>query len=115
MNACPTGTDQEGHFVLGDGNPATTDELLPLCNLPDAGTEVCDDGTQLEGILVNNTDAISDGLETACNPFEICPTGTALAGVAVLDTDEIQLQSHQPVVPQALKYVQQEQTKQDTL
>ena len=88
IESCPTGTDQEGHFVLGDGNPTTTDELLPLCNLPDAGTEVCDDGTQLEGILVNNTDAISDGLETACNPFEICPAGTALAGVAVLDTDE---------------------------
>jgi Collagen triple helix repeat (20 copies) len=88
IEECPAGTDQAGHFVIGDGNPTTTDELLPLCNLPDADTEVCDDGTQLEGILVNNTDAITDGLETACNPFEICPTGTALAGVAVLETDE---------------------------
>ena len=100
---------------MGDGNTATTNELLPLCNLPDADIEVCDDGTQLEGILVNNTDAVIDGLETACNPFEICPAGTALEGVTVLDNDEIQLQSHQPVVPEALKYVQQEQTKQDTL
>ena len=83
LEVCPTGTDQAGHFVMGDGDLTTTTELLPLCNLEDA--EVCDDGTQLEGILVNNTDASIDGLEAACNPFEICPENTALAGVAVLD------------------------------
>ena len=83
LEVCPDGTDQEGHFVMGDGNLTTTTELVPLCNLPEA--EVCDDGTQLEGILVNNTDAIVDGMEAACDPFEICPANTALAGVAVLD------------------------------
>ena len=41
------GTDQAGHFVMGDGDLTTTDELLPLCNLPDA--EICADGTQLGG------------------------------------------------------------------
>ena len=40
IESCPAGTDQEGHFVIGDGNPTTTDELLPLCNLPDADAEV---------------------------------------------------------------------------
>ena len=83
LEVCPDGTDQEGHFVMGDGDLTTTDELLPFCNLPEA--EVCDDGTQLEGILVNNTDANIDGMEAACDPFEICPANTALAGVAVLD------------------------------
>ena len=83
LEVCPDDTDQAGHFVMGDGDLTTTDELVPLCNLPEA--EVCDEGTQLEGILVNNTDAIIDGMEAACNPFEICPENTALAGVAVLD------------------------------
>jgi hypothetical protein len=83
IETCPAGTDQAGHFVIGDGDLTTSEELLPLCDLSD--TEVCDDGTQLEGILVNNTDAINDGLETACNPFETCPAGTTLQGVAVLD------------------------------
>ena len=46
LEVCPDGTGQEGHFVRGDGNIATTAELLPLCNLSDADTEVCDDGTQ---------------------------------------------------------------------
>jgi hypothetical protein len=83
LEVCPDDTDQAGHFVMGDGDLTTTDELLPLCNLPEA--EVCGNGTQLEGILVNNTDAVIDGLEGACDPFEICPANTALAGVAVFD------------------------------
>ena len=86
IETCPTGTDQEGHFVGGDGNLATTAELVPLCNLPDV--EICAEGTQLEGILVNNTDVTPDGLEAACNPFEICPADTALEGVAVLDDSD---------------------------
>ena len=64
---------------------------------------------------MNNTDAISDGLETACNPFEICPIGTALAGVAVLDTDEVPTTVPPACSAAGLEYVQQEQTKQDTL
>ena len=68
---------------MGDGNLTTTAELLPLCNLPDA--EVCAADTQLAGILVNNTDVTSNGLEAACNPFEICPADTVLTGVTVLD------------------------------
>jgi hypothetical protein len=86
LEVCPTGTDQAGHFVRGDGNLATTAELVPLCNLPDA--EICAEGTQLQGILVNNTDVTPDGLEAACNPFEICPADTALEGVAVLDDSD---------------------------
>ncbi|HTH23028.1 MAG TPA: hypothetical protein VL854_12495, partial [Nitrososphaeraceae archaeon] len=46
LEKCPESTDQRRHFVMGDGNLATTNELLPLCDLPEA--EVCTDGTQLE-------------------------------------------------------------------
>ena len=74
LEICPVGTDQVGHFVMGDGDLTTNAELLPFCSLPDA--EVCADGTQLAGILVNNTDLMNDGLEPACNPFEICPADT---------------------------------------
>ena len=116
-----TGTDQAGRFVRGDGILATTDELLPLCNLPDAETEVCASTTDLAGIVVNNTDLMNNGQEAACEislddvELETCPAGTALVGVAVQILMLIQLHSHQPVVPQVLKYVQWEQTKKDTL
>ena len=65
IEACPIGTDQVGHFVKGDGNNATTGELLPLCNLPDAEVEVCALTTDLAGMVVNNTDLMNNGLEAA--------------------------------------------------
>ena len=65
IEACPIGTDQVGHFVKGDGNNATTAELLPLCNLPDAEVEVCASTTDLAGMVVNNTDLVNNGLEAA--------------------------------------------------
>jgi len=90
IEVCPIGTDQVGHFVKGDGNNATTAELLPLCNLPDA--EVCASSTDLAGMIVNNTDLMNNGLEAACEislddvELQICPVATALAGVAVNST-----------------------------
>src|SRR5215208_2685533 len=65
IEACPIGTDQVGHFVKGDGDIATTAELLPLCNLPDAEVEVSALTTDLAGIVVNNTDLMNNGLEAA--------------------------------------------------
>jgi hypothetical protein len=92
IEACPIGTDQVGHFVKGDGNNATTAELLPLCNLPDAEVEVCASTTDLAGMIVNNTDLMNNGMEAACEislddvELQICPVATALAGVAVNST-----------------------------
>ena len=39
LEKCPANTDQAGHFVMGDGNLATTNELSAVCDLPEA--EVC--------------------------------------------------------------------------
>jgi hypothetical protein len=92
IEVCPIGTDQVGHFVKGDGNNATTDELLPLCNLPDAEVEVCALTTDLAGMVVNNTDLLNNGLEAACEislddvALQTCPIGTILAGVAINST-----------------------------
>ena len=92
IEACPIGTDQVGHFVKGDGNNATTAELLPLCNLPDIEVEVCALTTDLAGMIVNNTDLVNNGMEAACEislddvELQICPVATALAGVAVNST-----------------------------
>src|SRR5215204_366904 len=91
IEACPIGTDQVGHFVKGDGDIATTAELLPLCNLPDAEVEVCALTTDLAGIVVNNTDLMNNGLEAAVKSLDdielqICPVLTALADVAVNST-----------------------------
>ncbi len=33
LEVCPDGTDQAGHFVMGDGDLQPLTELLPLCNL----------------------------------------------------------------------------------
>ena len=92
LEICPMGTDQVGHFVMGDGDLTTTAELVPLCNLPDA--EICASTTDLAGILVNNTDLMNDGLEAACEislddvELETCPAGTPLVGVAVPDNGD---------------------------
>ena len=96
LEICPVGTAQEGHFVMGDGN-LTTDQvdddtldtydgfLDLICNASDDQAEVCPTGTQLAGILVNNTVA-DPSIEPACNPFETCPAGTVLEGVIVNST-----------------------------
>ena len=97
LEVCPAGTPQQGHFVMGDGNPVTNDtdptdpdtyDLLldEFCNASDDQAEVCPDETQLAGILVNNTIADPTIDEPACNPFTICPADTALEGVAVNST-----------------------------
>ena len=89
LEICPVGTDQVGHFVMGDGDLTTTAELLPFCSLPDAEVEVCASTTDLAGMIVNNTDLINNGLEAACEisqddvELQTCPAGTALEGVAV--------------------------------
>ena len=94
LEICPAGTEQFGHFVMGDGILATTAELLPLCDLPDAVVEVCAESTDLAGMVVSNTDDANDGMEDACEislddvELEICPDGTALAGVAVPDNGD---------------------------
>ena len=87
LEICPVGTDQVGHFVMGDGDLTTTAELLPFCSLPDA--EVCASTTDLAGMIVNDTDLANNGLEAACEisledvELQTCPAGTALEGVAV--------------------------------
>ena len=96
LEICPVGTPQQGHFVMGDGN-LTTDQvdddtldtydgfLDLICNASDDQAEVCPTGTQLAGILVNNT-VMDPVIEPACNPFQICPAGTVLEGVVVNST-----------------------------
>jgi hypothetical protein len=87
LEVCPTGTEQAGHYVKGDGDPSTTNDITPLCSLPEAEVEVCAAGTQLAGIIVQDKDDNIDGNEPACNPFEICPANTVLEGVLVTDDD----------------------------
>ena len=103
---------------MGDGNPVTNDtdttdpetydfQLDAFCNASDDQAEVCPDGTQLAGILVNNTIA-DPTIEPACNPFTICPAGTALEGVAVNSTSpdiQFQLVHLMSVLSLVLKYV----------
>ena len=90
---------QEGHFVMGDGDLTTNqvtdgeldtfDEVLfEICNAKDDDSEVCPHGTQLDGVLVQDT-VDSPAIEPACNPFEICPVGTALAGVVLDDPGDL--------------------------
>ena len=92
LEICPIGTDQVGHFVMGDGDPDTMDELVPLCNLLDTEVEVCASTTDLAGIIVNNTNLVNDGMEAACEislddvELQTCPEGTALEGVAINST-----------------------------
>ena len=54
LEICPIGTDQAGHFVMGDGDLTTNTELLPFCSLEYA--EVCASTTDLAGMIVNDTD-----------------------------------------------------------
>ena len=75
---------------MGDGNLATTDELLPFCSLPDAEVEVCASTTDLAGMIVNDTDLSKQRIGSTCEislqddvELQTCPAGTALAGVAV--------------------------------
>jgi hypothetical protein len=100
LEKCPAGTPQEGHFVMGDGNTATNQVTNPgdiatydatlaaICSANNDQAETCAIGTELQGILVDDTDDVNDGMEAACNPLEICPVGTALEGVAVLDDSD---------------------------
>jgi hypothetical protein len=89
LEKCPVDTPQEGHFVMGDGNLTTNSVVMgpnfdmmlnQTCNASEG--EICPFGTQLAGVLVNDT-VMDPMIEPACNPFEVCPADTVLGGVVI--------------------------------